>query len=69
MNIRERVPEGLKNETPADAKHLDGPEICEPYRTKRIAKDGAVIDVWITATALVNETGQVYAIAPFPKKG
>ena len=38
-------------------------EVLEPYRTQRIAKDGRIVEVWLTATALVNETGEVYAIA------
>ena len=37
--------------------------MMEPYRTQRIAKDGTVVEVWLTATALVNEAGQKYAIA------
>ena len=63
MNIRDRVPEGLKDQAPADIKQLDRAKLTEPYRTKRITKDGVVMDVWITTTALVNEAGQVYAIA------
>jgi len=37
-------------------------EILEPYRTQRIAKDGAIVEVLMTAAALVNEVGQMYAI-------
>ena len=37
--------------------------ILEPYHTQRIAKDGRIVEVWLTATALMNETGKVYAIA------
>ena len=29
----------------------------------RLAKDGRVVEVWLTATALVNDAGMVYAIA------
>ena len=38
-------------------------EILEPYRTRRLTKAGATLEVWIIATALVNEAGQIYAIA------
>jgi two-component system CheB/CheR fusion protein len=38
-------------------------DLLEPYRTQRIAKDGTILDVWLVATALLNETGQVYAIS------
>jgi two-component system CheB/CheR fusion protein len=42
---------------------LSQKEILETYETKRLTKDGSVIAVWLTATALINETGEVYAIA------
>jgi len=30
---------------------------------QRFTKDGRIVEVWLTATALVNESGEVYAIA------
>ena len=33
------------------------------YRMQRIAKDGRIVEVWLTATVLVNDAGEVYAIA------
>jgi len=47
----------------AKLHQLSRAEILEPYRTKRITKDGNVVEVWMTSTALVNEAGQMYAIA------
>jgi two-component system CheB/CheR fusion protein len=44
-------------------------KILKPYRTQRIAKNGAVLEVWITATALMNEIGQMYAIATTERVG
>jgi two-component system CheB/CheR fusion protein len=38
-------------------------EILEPYYTQRITKGGDVIDIWMTATALLDESEQMYAIA------
>jgi len=38
-------------------------QALKPYRARRLAKDGAVVEVWMTSTALVNETGRMYAIA------
>ncbi|WP_394755266.1 hypothetical protein, partial [Rhodoferax sp.] len=35
----------------------------EPYQTQRLSKDGHTLAVSLTATALLNEAGQVYAIA------
>jgi two-component system CheB/CheR fusion protein len=63
MNFRDRVPEELREEALAEIKQLGRAEILETVRTRRITREGAVVDVWITSTALVNEAGQMYAIA------
>jgi two-component system CheB/CheR fusion protein len=63
MNVRDRVPEALREEALAEVHRLSRAEILEPYRTQRIAKDGRIVDVWMTATALVNQAGRMYAIA------
>jgi two-component system CheB/CheR fusion protein len=63
MNIRELIPERLRDNELERVLQLSRNDILEPYRTQRIARDGTVVDVWLTATALVNEAGQVYAIA------
>ena len=44
-------------------KQLARAEVLEPYHEQRIAKDGRILEVWLTATVLVNETGEAYAIA------
>jgi two-component system CheB/CheR fusion protein len=61
--VCELTPEALRNEDIERILHLSRKEALEPYRTQRLAKDGRVIEVWLTATALLNEMGQVYAIA------
>jgi two-component system CheB/CheR fusion protein len=63
MNVCDRIPEELRKEALAKVYQLSQAEILEPYRTQRIAKDGRSVEVWLTATVLVNETGQMYAIA------
>jgi len=63
MNVRDQIPQGLREQALAKVHQLSRAEIMEPYRTQRIAKDGTVVEVWMTATALVNEAGQKYAIA------
>ncbi len=63
MNVRDRVPEGLREEALTKIHQLSRAEILEPYRTQRINKEGMIVDVWMTSTALVNEAGQMYAIA------
>ena len=57
MNIQELLPEDSKNE----AKRLfsevaEGNEIAS-FETKRVTKDGRVLDVWLAATVLADETG------------
>jgi two-component system CheB/CheR fusion protein len=42
---------------------LSRAEVLAPYQTQRLGKDGAPIEVWITATALLDEHGQQYAVA------
>ena len=63
MNVRDRIPEGLREEALARVHQLSQAEILEPYLTQRITKDGAVLEVSMTSTALVNEAGLMYAIA------
>ena len=63
MNVRDRIPDGLKEEELAKIYKLGQAEILEPYRTQRIARDGTVVEIWMTSTALVNEAGKMYAIA------
>ncbi|MEY3447346.1 MAG: hypothetical protein RIR45_2101 [Pseudomonadota bacterium] len=63
MNVRERIPTGLREKALANIIQLSGAEILQPYSTQRLTKDGKVLDVWMTATALRNESGQMYAVA------
>ena len=63
MNIRDLIPDRLREEAVATIQHLSRAEILKPYSTQRIAKDGRVMNVWMTSTALLNEAGQMYAIA------
>jgi two-component system CheB/CheR fusion protein len=63
MNIRDLIPEGLHQEELARIQQLIHSEILEPYCGERVAKDGTIVKVWLTATSLVNKDGQVYAVA------
>jgi two-component system CheB/CheR fusion protein len=47
----------------ATLQRLGKAEILKPYRTQRLAKTGRIVEVSIISTALVNEAGQMYAIA------
>jgi two-component system CheB/CheR fusion protein len=63
MNVRDRIPENRREEQLAIVKQLGHNEVLEPYRTQRVARDGRIVEVSLTATSLVNAAGKVYAIA------
>ena len=63
LNVRERIPAALRSSELIKIQELGRAEIIEPYRTQRLTKTDQVVEVWMTATALVNETGQMYAVA------
>ena len=68
MNIRDMIAEPQRAEALAAVRRLSQSEILQPYRAQRIAKDGRTVEVSLTATALVNEAGNVYAIATTERK-
>lgn len=63
MNVSDRIPEALREKDLSRVHQLSQAEIIEPYCTQRIARDGTVIAVSITSTALLSEAGKIYAVA------
>ena len=63
LNVRDRIPQGLREGALDTLAKLSRAQILEPYRTQRISKDGAVLQVSIISTALLDEAGKMYAIA------
>ncbi len=63
MNVSDRVPEELREKELVNVHQLSRAAILAPYITQRITKAAAVVDVWVTSTAQVNEAGRMYAIA------
>ncbi|MCJ7766302.1 MAG: PAS domain-containing protein, partial [Thiovulaceae bacterium] len=63
MNIHDRLPKAYREESLNKFDQLNKLEILPPYRSKRIRKDGTVLEAWITSTALVDKEGEIYAIA------
>ena len=63
LNIRDLIPEDQRSDALAVVRRLALAEVVEPYRARRIAKDGHSVEVWLAATALINDAGQAYAIA------
>lgn len=56
-------PEDESEEALGYVEKLAKGEIVASFETQRIAKDGEVLDVWLTVTALVDDAGQPYAVA------
>jgi two-component system CheB/CheR fusion protein len=63
MNVRDRIPESHRKDALAKLIQLGQAKILEPYRTERITKHGTVVKVSIISTALLDETGKMYAVA------
>ena len=63
MNVRERIPQEQRENAVATLRQLSQAVILEPYRTQRISKQGAVMEVSIISTALFDAAGEMYAIA------
>jgi two-component system CheB/CheR fusion protein len=63
MNISALVTDESREKSLATVQQLSRAEVLEPAKIERRAKDGRILEVQVTATALINDTGQVYAIA------
>ena len=63
INVRELIPVALREAALEAVRQLSRAEVLAPYRTQRLTKDGRTIDVSLTATMLVNASGEMYAIA------
>jgi two-component system, chemotaxis family, CheB/CheR fusion protein len=69
MNVRDRIPESHRKDSLAKLIQLGRAKILEPYRTERITKQGLVVKVSIISTALLDETGKMYAVATTERVG
>ena len=63
MNIRDLVPEGEEGKTLDLIDETKSGEPLESLETRRLTKDGRILDVWLTLTTLTDESGRVYAVA------
>jgi two-component system CheB/CheR fusion protein len=57
------TPEDQRAGLAALTRRLRAGETVEPFATQRVTKDGRIVDVWLTATKLVDEAGAVTSIA------
>ncbi|MFZ5998451.1 MAG: sensor histidine kinase [Nitrospirota bacterium] len=63
MSIFELIPEERKLEEMRLIEQIKTGAPVESIETKRKAKDGRILDVWLTVTKLVDERGNIVAIA------
>jgi two-component system CheB/CheR fusion protein len=63
LNVRDRIPPPLRDDAKVMLREFGRDKIPEPYHTQRLTRSGAVLDVSVTATALLDAAGQIYAIA------
>jgi two-component system CheB/CheR fusion protein len=63
MNVSQRIPQHLQAQERARLQQLSAGQYLEPYDAQRLTRDGKTLSAWVIATALVNDRGQVYAIA------
>jgi PAS domain S-box-containing protein len=63
MNIRATIPRGQRREALALGRLLAEGEALDSLETRRVAKDGRELDVWLTVTALTGDMGKPVAVA------
>ncbi|MFO7966331.1 MAG: CheR family methyltransferase [Archaeoglobaceae archaeon] len=63
MNIKELVPEEKRKEAFKYIEKVKRGEPVESFETQRVTKEGRIIDVWLTATELVDDDGESIAVS------
>ncbi|MCM2314068.1 MAG: PAS domain-containing protein [Thermoanaerobaculia bacterium] len=63
MHVQDLTPAGTSADSVLEMLRLAADGVLRPQSVKRRARDGHVLDILLTATALVNESGETYAIA------
>ncbi|MCF8067527.1 MAG: PAS domain-containing protein [Desulfobacterales bacterium] len=63
MNIRDIVPDDKRKEALAFVQKMQEDKEVDSFYTRRITKDGRILDVWLTVTKLVDDQGKIEAIA------
>jgi two-component system CheB/CheR fusion protein len=63
LNIRELVPEDRHNELKSFLEKIGQGKPFKSFMTRRKTKAGKILEVWVTGTALTDESGRVVEIA------
>jgi two-component system CheB/CheR fusion protein len=62
MNFAQLLPESVRAEEFAVLERLQQGQLLDSREARRVGKDGAIRDVWATATALRDESGNVRSV-------
>jgi len=63
LGLHDRVPAAHIGEALSRIRQLSEAQVLGPYQTQRLTRSGAVVQVSLVATALLDATGRVYAIS------
>jgi two-component system CheB/CheR fusion protein len=63
LKVRDRTPPGLQAEELEKVLRLGRAEVLLPWSTQRLTRQGAVVEITLVATALLDEAGRMYAVA------
>jgi two-component system CheB/CheR fusion protein len=63
QNISVLAPPGYKDEIISQLKKLQTGELIENYETKRLRKDGIIIDVSLSLSAIKDKQGNIYGMS------
>lgn len=62
-NISDIIPEEKRQDALDYLAKIANEENVQPFQTERLTRDGRSIKIWFTASVLVDESGQPYAVA------
>ena len=63
MNIRDLVPEDKQNEFKSVIRKIATGGTVKSFMSQQKTKAGKILDIWITGTALMDESGRPTEIA------
>src|SRR5271157_2945600 len=63
QNISILAPPGYKDEIFTQLKKLQAGEVIKNHETKRLRKDGVVIDISLTLSAIKDKSGNIYGVS------
>jgi len=63
VNVRRMTPEDEREKMDDLFRRLGAGEVVDSFRTRRKTKGGRIVEVWLTATGLVDEAGTIVSVA------